>query len=62
MDKNTVDLVISLIPVIQQLGKSISNSFDTDVEQMTLSETKEMLEQTRVENWPEFDFNSTREN
>jgi hypothetical protein len=63
MDANTVKLLIALMSVVENMGKAIGSTTgrsQDEIDRMTLFQIKEMLEQTRVENWPEFEFDSPR--
>lgn len=59
---NTIGLILALIPVVEKLGIALIDLIDTDyeVDKMTLSEIREMLEETRVENWEDFKFESSK--
>lgn len=63
MDASTVKLLITLLPLVENMGKAIiaaTGRSQDEIDRMTLFQIKEMLEQTRVENWPEFEFKSPR--
>jgi molecular chaperone GrpE (heat shock protein) len=63
MDASTVKLLIALLPVVENMGKAIiaaTGRSQDEIDRMTLFQIKEMLEQTHVENWPEFEFDSPR--
>jgi molecular chaperone GrpE (heat shock protein) len=63
MNASTVKLLIALLPVVEDISKAIitaTGRSQDEIDRMTLFQIKEMLEQTRVENWPEFEFDSPR--
>jgi lysozyme family protein len=53
-----IKLIKQLLPVLVEVIKGIKDISDNDVSNMTIAEIEDML---REAEWPEFDFDSTKE-